>query len=657
MNHSPVAYRPDIDGLRAIAVASVVLYHVDHKLAPAGFFGVDIFFVISGYLIATILLKYLTNGRFSIIRFYERRARRIIPALVVAVVLTLVGAFWLLPFSETLGTFQGATATILFAANVYFWRTTNYFSVAAEERPLIHMWSLAVEEQFYLVFPILLFAIWRWRRSALLWIMLACAALSLLAAEFLWRIRPSANFYLPIGRGWELLAGCIAAVLMLEGRHQVTPRLTDLLSVVGLALVIIPIFIFDQTTPSPSVYGLMPVAGAGLIILFGASSTLISRVLGWKPLVGLGLISYSVYLYHQPLLAFTRVAASEEYQTTPILLVAGALSLPLGYLSWRYVESPFRHGYTRLTIFGLTGVSMLCLTLVGGIAYFAPAPIKDLFIASLDDEARENFSTIDASQVHAAPTSGPCKLITEYIDTKFEDAFLRCAKLHGPGIIVIGGSHAGDLFGALATASKNEFITASSLGLCRPHRRLFRPPPHKCHYEGILDFVERHSTDVRMVVYTQAYFTVLGSYRNTPNLDSFHPELISEVIDYLSALNEHVPVTTVGPKRTLASSPSRLDPRRDLATQLSEGYAPIIRVAEDLVDDTFKSQAAAAGIEYVSLMELLKTNMPGDAIIDGHLMFHDSDHWNARGETIFGRRIIDALSERGDFYLSRALTE
>lgn len=332
-------YRPEIDGLRAIAVIPVILFHAGLTLFSGGYVGVDVFFVISGYLITSILIGELEQDNFSIIRFYERRARRILPALFFVMLCCIPFAWkWMLP-SELKDFSQSVVSVVFFASNILFWREEGYFAPAAEMKPLLHTWSLAVEEQYYVLFPIFLLLAWRFGRRSVFWSICAIAALSLAASEWSWRNAPSANFYLAPTRAWELLAGSICAFL-LSGRE---PRASNALSLAVLGLIVFAIFYFDDSTPFPSVYALAPVLGTALIILFGGSGSWAARLLSTRSFVGIGLISYSAYLWHQPLFAFARIRSVLE-PSPELMMALAALSLVLAYFSWRYVETPFRKG-------------------------------------------------------------------------------------------------------------------------------------------------------------------------------------------------------------------------------------------------------------------------------------------------------------------------
>lgn len=252
-----------------------------------------------------------------------------------------------------------------FASNILFWREEGYFAAAAELKPLLHTWSLAVEEQFYLLFPIFMLALWRYGRQRLFWYAIAIAGLSFIMAEWGWRKEPSTNFYLAPTRAWELLAGAACAFREI-GRSQGS---SNLLSSIGLALIVVPIFVYNDSTPSPSVYTLSPVVGTALVILFAAQDTWVGRLLGLPAFVGIGMISYSAYLWHQPLFAFARLRSLFEPSPT-LMAILSVASLLLAWATWYWVEQPFRDRrnpllVTRTLVFAASGAASAVFVAVG----------------------------------------------------------------------------------------------------------------------------------------------------------------------------------------------------------------------------------------------------------------------------------------------------
>lgn len=369
-------YRREIDGLRAVAVLPVILFHAGISLFRGGFVGVDVFFVISGYLITTIIVSERRQGSFSFLRFYERRARRILPALFLVLASSLpVAWLWMHPH-EFADYGRSLAATALFISNVHFWEHTDYFARDAEIQPLLHTWSLAIEEQYYLVFPLILLLLGRFRRGAYLLVIALMALASLGLSEWGARHEPDANFFFTLSRFWELLAGSLCAILLLDR----PPWKSQILSLLGLGLVLFAIFAYDDTVPFPSVWALAPVGGTALVILFAGQGTLVARLLSLPAFVGLGLISYSAYLWHQPVFAFARIRSLLEPDPA-LMLGLAALCIALAALTWRFVEQPFRHrrnpairGPARLL--GVSAAGSAALVALGLVVFHKGAALQ-----------------------------------------------------------------------------------------------------------------------------------------------------------------------------------------------------------------------------------------------------------------------------------------
>ena len=362
-------YRPDIDGLRALAVLPVLLFH--GKLGcPGGFVGVDIFFVISGFLISSLILKELSNCTFSLTTFWERRIRRILPALTV-VVLATFAAGWLcyLPEDfEMMG--KSIIAQAMLLSNVFFYRQAlvgaGYFTAASDTKTLLHTWSLAVEEQFYLLFPLLLIFLTRYRKLSLIKTIAGLAVVSFALSVIGTYYFPSATFYLLPARAWELLLGALLA--MFRGRFALNMLTRETTGWLGLCLISYPIFFYDGSTRFPGLGAVPPCLGAALIMFSSESKpSLVGRILTFRPIVFVGLISYSLYLWHWPVLVFSQyLARNAPAAGVRVLLLL--VSIALAFLTWKYVETPFRKRrilQERPHIFGFAVASMAALCVLG----------------------------------------------------------------------------------------------------------------------------------------------------------------------------------------------------------------------------------------------------------------------------------------------------
>ena len=340
---SATRHRSDIDGLRALAVLPVVLFHAEISGFSGGFVGVDVFFVISGYLITFILLRSLDREEFSLAKFYERRIRRILPALVAMSAITALVAICVLPPRDLQSFGKSLVATALFYSNFHFSTLLGYFDAPASMLPLLHTWSLGVEEQFYIVWPIALYFAYRLKltRNALTILVTILLITSLAYAQ----VKSTGHnadryFYLPQSRAWELMIGALLALGVFPQLSAKWQR--DLAGLAGIVMIVIAITMFDADTPFPSLWTLVPCVGAVLVIWAGGSGDNAgSRLLSWSPLVFVGLISYSLYLWHWPIFVFAGLMSEHGISTVQSLALI-ALSLVAATVSWRLIEQPYR---------------------------------------------------------------------------------------------------------------------------------------------------------------------------------------------------------------------------------------------------------------------------------------------------------------------------
>ncbi len=359
-------YRPEVDGLRALAVLPVILFHAGFELFGGGFVGVDVFFVISGYLITTIIISEMAEEKFSIVNFYERRARRILPALFFVMAVCIPFAWFLLVPSDLVEFGHSLIAVSTFSSNFLFWSEAGYFAGPAELKPLLHTWSLAVEEQYYILFPIFLLLTWRLGIKWVLFILLFIFMLSLGVSQWGAYKIPSANFYLLPTRGWELLIGVFVAFYLKYNTYIKSYLANQLLSLLGFSMITYSIVVFNESTPFPSLYALIPTIGTGLVIICAIPQTTIHKLLSLNFIVGIGLISYSTYLWHQPILAFARHASEGEVHNL-IVIALCISSLFFGWFSWRYIERPFRQKsyLQRKFIFKFSIAGILLFSIIG----------------------------------------------------------------------------------------------------------------------------------------------------------------------------------------------------------------------------------------------------------------------------------------------------
>jgi len=361
-------YRRDIDGLRALAVVSVVLYHAGVRWFGGGYAGVDVFFVISGYLITKYVNEKIQDGTFSIIEFYERRVRRIMPALFFLLIIASVLAYFALLPTELDSFSRSEIATTLFVPNILLYREAGYFDAAAKLKPLLHLWSLGVEEQFYIFLPLTMVVAGRggrrWTLATLYVFFASSLVLSILAVSS----QPNAAFYLVPFRAWELLLGSLIGIGAFPS--AASPQLRNALSAIGLASVLASFLLYTPDTPFPGMAALLPCVGAGLVIYGNeAGTTAAGRLLSWRPMVGIGLISYSLYLWHWPLMVFGEQFLGRPLTRMEIAFVV-LLSLLAAIASWKFVEQPFRKriaGASRPALFCTLGAVAGFVVLVAAV--------------------------------------------------------------------------------------------------------------------------------------------------------------------------------------------------------------------------------------------------------------------------------------------------
>jgi peptidoglycan/LPS O-acetylase OafA/YrhL len=442
-----IKYRPEIDGLRAIAVLPVLFFHAGWRAFSGGFVGVDVFFVISGYLITSLILDEMNEGTFSLLKFYERRTRRIFPALFTVLVASSIAAMlWLSPqFLIDFG--KSCLATVAFVANILFWRQAGYFETANMYKPLLHLWSLSVEEQFYLFFPLFLFGLIKLDLYKRFLIIAAVMIASFCLALFEINRAPNIAFYALHTRAWELLAGSCCV------RFQV--KSSSALSFLGLALIVGAIFWFNEATPFPSAWTLLPVIGTVLIILFTDESGGVGRVLASKPFVGLGLISYSLYLWHVPLLVFARLRSAESLTTLQTVLLLCA-ALILACITWKFIEQPFRKNQGN-NVFKLAACASVTMLFVASVFIYTQGfpnranamgqTYADLKIA---ERFRPNFGF--GAECAAGFTLSP-----------------NCATTANPKVLVWGDSFAAHVTESVANAlPKDVGLRQLTLQACSP---------------------------------------------------------------------------------------------------------------------------------------------------------------------------------------------
>jgi len=466
-NRTSITYRPDVDGLRALAVLLVVFEHL-HTSVTGGYIGVDVFFVISGYLISSVILSEMSAGVFSITRFYERRIRRIFPALLV--MLLGSAALTLICFipSEADSFGRSLLAALFSSSNFLFWHRAGYFET--QNAPLLHTWSLAVEEQFYILFPIFLVVLHRWypnRLRAAIW---SLTVLTFALACFWVRRDATAAFFFAPLRAWELLIGTIISQHYVPAINRNWQR--NLAAIAGLLLILIPSVVYTARTHFPGLAALPPCVGAALLITAGEKGhSTVGRVLAWRPVVFIGLISYSLYLWRWPILVFQQssyILTSAPAGSGTAGVAVFAVSLAAGTLSWLFVETPFRTGRfrpARRVLFACTGVAFALIAAVGALlvtskGYPSRFPSEALAIDRYSKYDVTRAYRKDVCFIDPATSAG-----SNFVN--FNKAVCLAEDRTRKQYLLIGDSHAAHLYPGLRTVFPELNISQATTGGCK----------------------------------------------------------------------------------------------------------------------------------------------------------------------------------------------
>lgn len=435
MKNSPFKYRKEIDGFRALAILPVVFYHAGFNLFSGGYVGVDVFFVISGYLITNIILSDIEKNRFSIKNFYERRARRILPALFLVSLACIPFSFlffqdiYLLEFTRSL------VSIIFFSSNFLFWSESGYFNTNTEFKPLIHTWSLSVEEQFYILFPIILLFFLNFFKFLTKIFFITLLILSLLFCMWGSFSYPNATFYLLPFRGWEIILGVLTALYLHKNNIKFKKIFNEFFSILGFCLIGISIIFLDSETIFPGYIALLPTIGTVLLIIFCQKDTTLYKLFTIKYLIYLGLISYSLYLWHQPILAFVKFYSLNEI-TIYFKLLLILTSIIISYFSWKYLESPFRNrqkiSYKKFLLFLLIPI-IIFLTTWAYVVKFSD--LNDIYISKPKE-------LIENKKIEYFKTRFDIKLNSENVFYNAIKPKNNEAKIK---VLVIGDSHAQSL--------------------------------------------------------------------------------------------------------------------------------------------------------------------------------------------------------------------
>ena len=493
MKNKKLKYRQDIDGIRAISVIAVILFHFDSVYLPGGFLGVDIFFVISGYLITSILIKEFDNKYFHLTNFYNRRIRRIAPVLFLVILITnFISLFFLFP-EELLNLFNTNISIIFFFSNFYFWKNTDYFNDIASQSPLLHTWSISVEEQFYIFFPLIfLFFLKQNKKKLLIYFVITIILLSIISASYLSKFSSDANFFFTTSRIFEIGIGVLCALIVSENliNKKFSKFFNTNLSIISFVILISSFFIFAENNHLPNYLTLIPLFATVYFILNNRED-FISKFLSSKYLVIIGKSSYSLYLFHLPIFFFL-----DLYNLYYFKFLSIPLLFLISYVSWKHFETPFRNKKI------IDDKRLFSFLIIGLFILFSISLNKDKLSILLNGKILQNdfyYQMEKANSDRGQLLTKNCKIYTRSINKEFLKEFEQCKSKYNNSILIIGDSHADDLFNAFVlNYPEHKFVVGVGKGGCKIYENKY-----ECPYETIIDFYLKNPNIFKYIFFTQ----------------------------------------------------------------------------------------------------------------------------------------------------------
>lgn len=589
-------YRPEIDGLRTLAILPVIFFHAGFSTFSGGFLGVDVFLVISGYLITSIILQEQTEQRFRLVNFYARRARRILPALFFVLWASTVAAWFILSPQQLVDFAHSAMATIGFGANIYFWQHIDYFTGNTDLLPLLHLWSLGIEEQFYFILPLLLLALAAYQRGRL-------AALALLfvfsfgCALWLSAQHSSAAFYLLPARAWELLAGVGCALYLQRKTQRTAPHWAQGFSALGLLLLVLSYGWLTPHTPHPSHWTLLPVLATVLIILYAKPHTYVARLLSLRPLVWLGLLSYSAYLWHQPLFALLRHVTQQAQFSLTITFVIIIITFVISAVSWRFIEQPFRNRAFLSTkqVFSLSAaVMIITFVLMAVISQQRGVPQRFSELQQILFEQQRLSRVADAID--------PCFLAENRDSSTLAE---QCKINAQQRSVMLGDSHASALWYGLSTAATPlaKYSASGCAPLLGEEISAWRP---FCASINHFNF-EEIATKQPEKVYLHANWLLYAQHLPAGQAERIIEQQVKDTLAHLKAIAPQTEVVVIGDvPQWQPSLPSILSRYTKTGLPNADSYLPNASYTElKALEASLQVPTEAAGVRFISLLDLL----------------------------------------------------
>ncbi len=627
-------YRREIDGLRAVAVLPVIFFHAGFNFFSGGYVGVDVFFVISGYLITSLIFIEWQKGQFSFARFYERRARRILPALFIVMLASIPLSLLLMTPVQLVDFSESIVSTLFFFSNFHFFIEEGYFAVASESKPLLHTWSLSIEEQFYIFFPSAFLLMLSFSRKLTVHAIVLVILLSMAFAQwsgnliseppfienqFRWFDQSFlASYYMPFGRIWELLIGSLLAIYLSTRTLSENNWLQEMGAITGIVLIGVAVIEFDASTPFPSAYTLVPVLGTSLVILFATSENVAGKLLSSKLLVGFGLVSYSLYLWHQPVLAYVRLASPDWLEGLMLIpILAGCLLLSI--ITWKFVEAPFRNKH-KLTSNGL--VIWLFGAMFATVGFATTTIVKKGFIERYPSEDQKLLAINEKEMARYTPAYFKQRRFAPFEEDKYK-------------IFVIGDSFAMDFLnmgiesGYLSSFSVSTHHIERQCGLVFSDQDLstYIPADEKvyCERRGRFDnaHVRELIAEADMVVLAARWSDWVVSYLN---------ETVSQI-------------SNIGGKRVIVVGSKNLgqvNVRAFLGTSLQDKVLHRSEIDDSEKGVIQKMRKNFTHLEYIDIQEIICGSYSNCPIFtpDGDLVSLDGKHLTKQGALYYGSRVF-----------------
>ncbi len=634
-------YFQEIDSLRAVAVLAVIFFHIEHFNVHGGFLGVDIFFVISGFLISNFIILRINDNEFSFTEFYINRSKRLLPALLVVCVTTIIIGY--IKYQPESFKFLSLTVSsvLLFVSNILFYYEANYFNELANQSPLLHTWSLSVEEQFYLFFPIITFFIFNKRNKKLFLIVLIFMIFtSLIFSQMNSQNLNTGYFFLIQSRMFELGIGALCSYILIFEKEKIRDvsqkfKLSfRILPFVSILSIFISFFIFDKNSTLPGLLSLFPVISTFIFILTIKDNDYLSKIFSNNISVSIGKMSYSLYLWHFPILIFY-----PELCETKNILFYFILLFFISFLSWKYVEQPIRNirfNFKKFTISIIFFNSCLLLTCI--IIYYADG-LKEMYKNRLNIQTSQLYNALnETKEKDNLIINNECKFLEKNTVKRFINNVNGCLKKHQKFILILGDSHGIDVYNSIAHSSEYPFIIGLAQGNCRPDAPNDLRKKRNCHFQKAINFVHFYQKHIKSIIYTQKGSYLLTDYKKLPILKN-NIEKIKNYLEFLIT-KENYPVIWFGPNP---------EPNIDFSMDIKKIQQLLLnkkRLVENenkniyVLDKYLNDFLTNSKIIYLSKIKLTGFNITNDFYYNDKFTYSDTDHWSAYGELLFGERIM-----------------